>query len=279
MISKLTSGETIKLAPGIRRIIAPNAGLMTGPGTNTYLLGEKQIAVVDPGPRIDSHIQKIMSEAGAPIKWIFATHTHPDHSPAVKFLAEKTDAKILGIPAPTGIHQDMTFIPHHQLTDAEIFTTEEFKLKALHTPGHASNHLCFLHQTYNWLLTGDHIINGSTVVINPPDGNMSDYISSLNRLKNETIEAILPGHGDLLKNPYEAIDWIINHRLERELKVIEALSDYPKMPISKLVAFVYKEIDQSLHDLAQRSLLAHLLKLKKEGSVICENENWELILK
>lgn len=272
----LVAGTIVSLTPGIRRLIAPNAGMMTGPGTNTYLLGEKEIAVVDPGPAIGTHIQEIVDVAAAPIRWILVTHTHPDHSPAAMALAKATGAEVLGIPAPQGRHQDQTFVPDRILADGDSFATDEFELEIVHTPGHASNHLCYLHAQCRWLFTGDHIINGSTVVIDPPDGSMSDYIQSLQKLKTMQIDALAPGHGAVLENVQEALDWIISHRLQRECKVVEKLKAHPATSLAELVVHVYDEVDASLHTLAERSLLAHLLKLERDGRAGQHKNRWHL---
>jgi len=202
-----------ELAPGVRRIVAPNPSMMTGPGTNTYLFGRDAIAVVDPGPRLKQHIENIVDRAGAPIRWILATHTHPDHSPGVRLLAEQTGADVLGMPAPPGRHQDASFEPGRVLADGDALQTDEFTLEAIHTPGHASNHLCFLHVETNWIVTGDHVIDGSTVVIDPPDGNMKQYLESLERVKTFEPAALLPGHGDRIDEPARVIDWIISTNL------------------------------------------------------------------
>jgi len=273
----LVAGIATTLIDGVQRLIAPNAGMMTGPGTNTYLLGEKHIAVIDPGPAIDAHIDKIIEVAAAPIRWILVTHTHPDHSPAAAILAAKTGAEVLGIPAPQGPHQDQTLVPDRRLSDKDLFSTDEFELEAVHTPGHASNHLCYLHKQSQWLFTGDHIINGSTVVIDPPDGSMSDYLDSLQKLKTKSIKALVPGHGAVLENVTEALDWLIDHRLSRESKVLRSLKTHPATSLSELVTHVYDDVDSSLHPLAERSLLAHLLKLKIDSKASTENNRWHPI--
>ena len=277
MATDLAAGTLVELAPGVNRLIAPNPGMMTGPGTNTYILGEQEVAVIDPGPVIEGHIDKICELAPGPIKWILATHTHPDHSPAVAALAGQTGAEKLGRPAPDGQHQDKTFEPDRILEDGDIFKTAEFRLEAIHTPGHASNHLCYFNEELGWLFTGDHIINGSTVVIDPPDGSMSDYLASLEKLMDMVLIVIAPGHGDPIDSPYEAIDWIIKHRLEREAKVIAVLEAHPNSTITELVPHVYGDVHERLYGVAERSLLAHLLKLEDDESAKQESDRWNLI--
>ena len=275
MSTTLTAGELTELADGVRRLIAPNPGMMTGPGTNTYLIGTKAIAVIDPGPRIDSHLQTV-AESGD-IRWILVTHTHPDHSPGAARLAEMTGALTVGMPAPDGPHQDRSFKPALIPSAGHILEGPDFSIQMIHTPGHASNHLCFLHSGYRWLFTGDHIMNGSTVVIDPPDGDMQDYLNSLLMLKDFEIDAIAPGHGDLFHNPYEVIDWIVDHRLSREEKVIDALIANPRLSSRELVPHVYDDVDKRLYDWAERSLLAHLIKLEKEHRAVNEADFWRMI--
>ena len=274
---KLQAGQLTELAPGVRRLVAPNPSMMTGPGTNTYLLGIREIAVIDPGPALQEHIDAIQQHADAPIKRILVTHTHPDHSPAASLLATACGAELFGRTPPQGRHQDQTFAPDHILADGEIIATDEFSLQAVHTPGHASNHLCFLHAALNWLFTGDHIINGSTVVIDPPDGNMGDYLRSLERLKSLQLETILPGHGDIIEKPDVAVDWLIDHRLKRESKVVAALRQQPNATSRELVPLVYEDVDASLHELAEHSLLAHLIRLEENLRVKMERGRWRLM--
>lgn len=264
----------VVLAPGVRRIVAPNPSMMTGPGTNTYLFGEREIAVVDPGPRLRVHIDDIIGRAGAPIRWILATHTHPDHSPGVSLLAEKTGAEVLGMPAPEGQNQDASFRPGRILNDGDALETAEFVLEAIHTPGHASNHLCYRHSASNWILTGDHVIDGPTVVINPPDGNMSHYLESLRKLKGLQPTALLPGHGDRVDDPARLIDWIIDHRLEREAKVLAAVRANPGLTTRALVPKVYADVPTKLYAWAERSLLAHLYKLEQDGVARLTDGRW-----
>jgi glyoxylase-like metal-dependent hydrolase (beta-lactamase superfamily II) len=266
--------ELSQLAPGIRRLVAPNPSMMTGPGTNTYLFGYSEIAVLDPGPVIDSHIERIRDVAGGPIRWVLVTHTHPDHSPGAAALADATGAELLGRAAPEGRYQDKTFVPDRELCDGDELATGQFVLRAVQTPGHASNHVCYLHAEMNWLFTGDHVIDGSTVVIDPPDGNMSHYIEALRRVKALQCAALLPGHGDVINDPDRVVDWIIDHRLERERKVAAALAANPKLTTHELVPHVYKDVDEKLYGLAERSLLAHLLKLEDDGAAHRSGERW-----
>lgn len=272
----LEPGQITELAPGVRRLVAPNPSMMTGPGTNTYLLGQGQIAVVDPGPAMPKHVTAIQELAAGTIKWILVTHTHPDHSPAAALLMEATGAELIGRPPPKGRHQDQTFEPEVVPEDGDTVEVGEVELKAIHTPGHASNHLCYLHERHKFLFTGDHIINGSTVVIDPPDGDMGDYLRSLERLKSLDTKAILPGHGDVMNEPQEAIDWLIKHRREREAKVIAALQQQPNATSRQLVPLVYDDVDKDRYELAEHSLLAHLIHLEEELRVSMANGRWKL---
>ena len=263
-----------ELESGVRRLVAPNPSMMTGPGTNTYLFGREEVAVLDPGPAIRKHIDDIIERAGAPIRWVLVTHTHPDHSPGARLLADATGAELLGQPAPEGAQQDRTFVPGRILEDGDRLETGEFVLEAVHTPGHASNHLCYLHAESNWLFTGDQVIDGSTVVINPPDGNMKQYIEALRRIRHLGCGALAPGHGEIIDDPTRAIDWIVDHRLEREEKVVAALQKNPGLTTRELVPHVYMDVREHLYRLAERSLLAHLIKLEEEGRAGLSDGRW-----
>jgi glyoxylase-like metal-dependent hydrolase (beta-lactamase superfamily II) len=263
-----------QLAPGVRRLVAPNPSMMTGPGTNTYLFGIEEVAVLDPGPVIDSHLQTIQETANGPIRWVLVTHTHPDHSPAALELARLTGAELLGRPPPDGQHQDMTFAPDRVLEDGDRLSVDGADIEVIRTPGHASNHICLRHVELNWVFTGDHVIDGSTVVIDPPDGNMKHYLESLSKVKALRPAALAPGHGELIRDPDRAIDWIIEHRLERETKVVAALRENPGLTSMELVPQVYKDVDKKLYGWAERSLLAHLLKLKDDGAATLDNDQW-----
>ena len=265
--------EVVQISPLIRRITAGNASVFTGPGTNTYLIGKEEITVLDPGPAMDSHIDAITSAKGK-IKQIVVTHTHPDHSPGVKLLQERIDVPAYGMLTETSKGQDRSFNPDKILKDGDTFEETEFTLKVVHTPGHASNHLCYILEEEEFIFTGDHIMNGSTVVIGPPDGNMKQYLDSLEKLKNFKLSKIAPGHGEVLDSPHEVAEWIINHRLQREGKVAEALKEATKGNPESLVARVYDDVDSSLFPIAKASLLAHLIKLEEDNIAFKEGDDF-----
>ena len=275
-INPMKAEEVVQISPLVRRITAGNASVFTGPGTNTYLVGMDEVTVVDPGPALDSHIEAILGASGT-IKQIVVTHTHPDHSPGVKLLQEAIDVPAYGLITETTKDQDKTFHPKKFLLDGDLLEEEEFTLEVIHTPGHASNHLCYLVKEEGLIITGDHIMNGSTVVISPPDGNMKHYIESLEKLKNYDLKSIAPGHGEVMKEPQLVAEWIIKHRLEREEKVADALRKAGKGSSDSLVEEVYNDVDPSLFPIAKWSLQAHLLKLADDGKAIQEGENftWE----
>ncbi|MCC6210118.1 MAG: MBL fold metallo-hydrolase [Burkholderiales bacterium] len=257
----------------VTRITAPNPGMMTGPGTNAYLVGRRDeggaLAVIDPGPAIDSHVAKILEEgagrSGSRIRWILTTHTHPDHSPAAALLKAATGAQVIGMPRPEHGHQDHGFAPDRVPADGERLQLDGCALRAVHTPGHASNHLCYLLEETRMLFTGDHVMQGSTVVINPPDGDMRVYLASLERLLALNAAIFAPGHGYLIGAPQREIRRLIAHRLAREAKVAAALQRRGPSTLEELVTDVYDEVSPRLHAVAMRSLAAHLDKLVAEG--------------
>lgn len=261
----LTSGQLDEIATGVRRLVARNPGFMTGPGTNTYLVGVERCAVIDPGPHDLMHIERILEAAGARVSAILATHTHPDHSPAVAALAQATGAEVLGRGAPVHGRQDATFAPTRVLNDGDIVHVGDLALRAIHTPGHASNHLCYLLEGTGLLFSGDHVMQGSTVVIGPPDGNMQLYLQSLARLQREPVTSIAPGHGTVIEGAQAEVTRLIAHRLQREAKVVERLRRAGRVTLDVLVTSVYDDVDPRLHPVAKGSLLAHLLKLEAEG--------------
>jgi len=276
---EILPGVPVSLSERVTRLTASNPGVMTGPGTNTYLIGDAAngVAVIDPGPADVEHVDTIIEEAPGPIRWILCTHTHVDHSPAALLLKECTQARTYGMLAAHTERQDQTFVPDHQVAEGEILELAGVTLRVLHTPGHASNQVCYFLEEEHLLFTGDHIMQGSTVVINPPDGNMADYFASLERLYEEDIEWLAPGHGFLMEKPYEVVERLIVHRRNRENKVVNALRDAGQGSVETLVPIVYDDTPERMHRLAMRSLLAHLHKLEADGRAKQDQEIWELI--
>lgn len=270
--AEFTPGTVVELAKGIRRLVAPNPGPMTGPGTNTYILGRKLLTIIDPGPGIDSHIDAL-GELGA-VDRILVTHTHRDHSPAAKTLAQRTGADLVGRPPPSDGRQDVSFQPDHVPVDDEVLALDDFTLQVIATPGHASNHLCYFIHELGWLFTGDHIMGGSTVVITPPDGDMDAYLNSLEGLKRLRLKALLPGHGGKIEQPNNAIDGLIRHRLAREAKVLAALNLTDAQSVEALLPAVYDDVPEALHPVAKYSLSAHLQRLANHNRAVDEKQGW-----
>lgn len=277
---ELIPGRAVRLSARIIRVTANNSGMMTGPGTNTYLIGggtTNEWTVIDPGPLDAQHVEAILSAAPGPIRRIFVTHTHNDHSPATLSLKAKTGAMVYGQMAAFAHHQDASFVPDQVLRGTErIALPGNTTLRVIHTPGHASNHLCYLLEQEKTLFTGDHIMQGTTVIINPPDGNMAAYLASLRSLLHEDIEWLAPGHGFLMAQPQRAMHWIIEHRLQREAKIVAALRATGPVTASELLKQVYRDVSERLHGVAMRSLLAHLIKLQEDGLAVETSEQWSL---
>lgn len=261
----LSHKEAVTLAPGVRRLVCNNPGPMTGPGTNTYILGERELAVIDPGPLDELHLERLC--ALGTIRWVLVTHTHRDHSPAARALAARTGAQLLGAPGPDDGHQDTSLEPDECLVDGLQLVTQEFTLTALHTPGHVDNHFCFLHAATGFLFTGDHIMQGSTVVIIPPSGDMQAYIRSVQRLAAQPVQWLAPGHGHLLGDVHNYLSALIAHRLGREDKIRRVLHRRAHaQTLAELTSQAYDDVDTALHEWAIYSLWAHLVKLEREGS-------------
>jgi glyoxylase-like metal-dependent hydrolase (beta-lactamase superfamily II) len=267
--AQVTPGEPMRLSGRVIRLTAANPGVMTGPGTNSYLVGAlktNEWAAIDPGPADAAHVQALLAAAPGPIRWILVTHTHLDHSPGAALLAQATGAPVLGRRTPCAHWQDEHFNPARELHEGErLALDEDTTLRVVHTPGHASNHLCYLLEEEATLFTGDHVMQGSTVVINPPDGDMAAYLASLRRLRDEfaQLEWLAPGHGFLIAQPQRVWNFLIQHREQREAKLLAALTEHPQS-LDELLPRIYDDVPPARHAAARRSLLAALLKLRAE---------------
>ncbi len=272
----IVPGEVVELSPLVRRVTAPNPGMMTGPGTNAYLVGTTQLALIDPGPESESHRDAILKAADGRLRWILCTHTHRDHSPGAAALKKATGAEVIGMPAPQYDNQDTDFAPDRILENGEVLDCGDFKLRAVHTPGHASNHLCYLLDREKLLFTGDHVMQGSTVVISPPDGDMVAYLKSLESLLALDIARIAPGHGHPIEKAHAEAKRLISHRLKREQIVVDAFEKKNPATLDELLPIVYADVSPRLHPVARRSLHAHLLKLAYDGRVEEQGGQWKL---
>lgn len=278
-MTAIKSGQYYQLSSQVGRVTAPNPGPMTGAGTNTYLLStdihSAGVTVVDPGPANDAHLEALLALAGDRINTIIVTHTHSDHSPGAKALAQRCGARVIGAtPAPDAAYQDEDFKADAELSDDELLELDGVAIRAIHTPGHVNNHYCFLIEADGMLLTGDHMMNGSTVVIIPPAGVMKDYIESLQKLKLYSLRTLGPGHGDIMDNPLQAVDDLIAHRLRREAKVVDKLKTVASADKAALTELVYDDVDPQLHFMAELSLWAHLIKLQTEGRAQEDDGQW-----
>jgi glyoxylase-like metal-dependent hydrolase (beta-lactamase superfamily II) len=273
----LQPGRAVTVAPGVDRIIAPNPSFMTGPGTNTYLLGDDRLALIDPGPADDAHFVTLLEAVGDRLGWILVTHTHIDHAPLAGRLKAATGAEILAFgPAPDqppwmnvgGLDaHDRDFAPDRILLDGDRLDTGELAIEAVYTPGHASNHLCFELTGSGLLFSGDHIMSGSTVVVGPPDGDMAKYLESLERVKARAPRRIAPGHGDVIEDPAAVLDEYLRHRRAREAQVLAGLAVAPEagVTVEQLVEAIYTDVPAHLHPVARYSVWGHLRKLAADG--------------
>ncbi len=287
--AELLPGRAVRLSAHVVRVTAPNPGPMTGPGTNSYLLGSGNAwTVIDPGPVSAPHLQALLAAAPGRIERILVTHTHLDHSPGARALAQATGAPVFGRRPRHPEGQDPSFEPARELAAGERLRLcddpgARVTLRVIHTPGHASNHLCYLFEEEKLLFTGDQVMQGSTVVINPPDGDMQAYLDALKALQGEDLEWLAPGHGFLVGDPSGVLRDLIAHRLRREAKVHAALAAATSgaratIPIDALLPQVYDDVTPTLHPVARRSLLAHLLKLQADGRALQhEGEAWTAV--
>ena len=268
------SEQPVALLKNVHRLTAPNPGVMTGPGTNTYWVGDplSGFVVIDPGPADSAHLERIWRATGGQIRMIVCTHSHADHSPGAKPLQSLCKAQTGGVPPILGLSSASTanaqsqFKPDLELEHGEILRVGEHSLKVLHTPGHAANHVCLALLEDGLLFTGDHVLNGSTTVVNPPDGSMNDYLDSLDLLAHECqahqLAFILPAHGYVLGFASQAIAQLKAHRLKREAKVIAAMQALPHGSLTDWVAHAYDDVPERLWPVAARSLQAHVERIQ-----------------
>jgi glyoxylase-like metal-dependent hydrolase (beta-lactamase superfamily II)/8-oxo-dGTP pyrophosphatase MutT (NUDIX family) len=279
--------RSVALSQRVQRITCANGSMMTGPGTNTYVIGSpgaEAVAVLDPGPldpHTEAHLQAVLAAVAAMgaqrVSHILLTHSHRDHSPAAQRLRELTGAQLLGHRAHHLSGQDLSFRPEHEPADGEhLVLGPDCTLHAVFTPGHASNHICWLLEQERLLFTGDHVMQASTVVINPPDGQMATYMASLERLLTLDLEWLAPGHGFLMAHPHTEVQRLLAHRRQREAKVFAALRAAGVVRAEELVSAVYGDVPVARHGIAARSLQAHLIKLEAENRVELLGERWRV---
>jgi glyoxylase-like metal-dependent hydrolase (beta-lactamase superfamily II)/8-oxo-dGTP pyrophosphatase MutT (NUDIX family) len=273
------SERPVALRRNVLRLTAPNPGMMTGPGTNSYVVGEPGAwIVIDPGPALPSHVAKLADAVRDGLIAIVCTHSHPDHSPGAPLLRERVgrDVPILGLPSGPDARAHSHFVPDRELDHGERLRAGDSTLRVVHTPGHAANHLCLVLEEDRLLFSGDHVLNGSTTVVDPPDGNMGAYLDSLRRLAAEPVDFILPAHGHVLGPASTAIRKLIAHRLAREEKVAAALAKAGPGTLDDLVPTAYDDVKPPLYPVAKRSLLAHLEKLETDGRATRDGEAWRI---
>jgi glyoxylase-like metal-dependent hydrolase (beta-lactamase superfamily II) len=279
------TGACERLEPLVRRVLAPNPSPFTYTGTQTYLIGTGEaLAVLDPGPNAPEHLEALIACIGeAKVVAIACTHTHRDHSPAAKLLTEATGAPIVGCAAlhiESGEPRvdapfDRDYTPDRVLLDGETIEGPGWTLTAIATPGHTSNHLCFALEGTGALFTGDHVMGWSTSVVVPPDGDMADYMASLDKLQARDDRIYYPAHGPAVTNPRQLVRGMIGHRRQRERQIVRLLDDAPRT-IADMVPLMYKGVDQRLWPAASQSVLAHLIDLERRGMAGRDREVWHL---
>jgi glyoxylase-like metal-dependent hydrolase (beta-lactamase superfamily II) len=284
-------GERVQVTPLIARVVANNPGPFTFMGTGVYIVGNRDVAVIDPGPDMPEHIEALKRALeGCRVTHILVTHTHSDHSPAAGPLKEWSGAKTYAF-GPHGSGRgsigedggpkveaggDMDFVPDVRVTDGEIVAGDGFSFECVHTPGHTSNHMCFALRQEQALFTGDHIMGWSTTVVTPPDGDMAAYIASVEKLERRADRILYPTHGAPVTDPKPFLAAYRAHRLDRERQVLAAIAA-GRDTIAAMVAQMYADVDVRLHPAASRSVLAHLIKLEREGRVARDGERYRLI--
>jgi glyoxylase-like metal-dependent hydrolase (beta-lactamase superfamily II) len=271
-------GAVDRVSPLIRRVIANNPGPFTFTGTGTYIIGSGEVAVIDPGPADPAHLAALRRALeGEHVSAIVVTHTHMDHSPLAAALAEATGAPVCGLPAP-GIEEaavrldeghDRAFAPDRLVADADRVAGAGWTLEAMTTPGHASNHVCYALVEENALFSGDHVMGWSTTVVSPPDGDMADYLASLDKVASRGFATLWPTHGPPVREVAPFLAAYRDHRTAREAQILEQLA-CGQTRIGDMVREIYADVDPRLHPAAAHSVLAHLIKLVGEGRVASE---------
>lgn len=278
------TGIVETLDPLVRRLLAPNPSPFTYSGTQTYIVGRGDVAVIDPGPDLDEHLDALLSALGDErIAAIVCTHTHRDHSPASRPLKAATGAPIVGC-APLALSDegpradaafDFDYAPDRVLADGEELSGDGWTLEAVATPGHTSNHLCLALEETGALFTGDHVMGWSTTIVSPPDGDMAAYMQSLEKLLAREDVIYYPAHGPAVERPQRLVRGLIGHRRQREGQILRRLKA-GEGRISAMVEQMYKGLDPRLHPAAGRSVLAHLIDLEARGIVRHDGEHWSL---
>jgi len=268
-------GAPAQVSPLIRRVIAPNPGPFTFTGTGVYIVGRRTVAVIDPGPDLAPHLEALLAAlAGETVSHILTTHTHADHSPLAHPLAKRTGAVVIGraAPPPPGASialdeaDEALFRPDIEVADGARIIGPGWTLEAIATPGHASNHVCYALIEENALFSGDHVMGWSTTVISPPDGDMTDYYASLDKVAARDFSTLWPTHGPPVTDVASFLAEYRLHRQAREAQILEHLQA-GRTQISEIVAAMYSTTDQRLHPAAARSVTAHLIHLERQGEV------------
>jgi glyoxylase-like metal-dependent hydrolase (beta-lactamase superfamily II) len=269
-------GDADDISPLIRRVVAENPSAFTFKGTGTYIIGHGEVAVIDPGPMINAHVEALMRALeGETVTHILITHTHSDHSPAAAPLKKLTGAKTYGYgPHAAGGGEedgDMDFVPDVEIRHGDIIEGNGWTVECVHTPGHTSNHICFALKEEKALFTGDHVMGWSTSIVSPPDGNMHDYMNSLRLLLTRDDEIYWPTHGPAIKDTKTFVRSFIAHREEREASIIAQIKE-GRTHIKDMVPVIYAAVDKRLYPAAARSVYAHVLGMIEDGRIAADGE-------
>lgn len=275
-LDSLPTGEAMRLSPLVARVLAPNPSAFTYTGTQSYVIGRDDVAIIDPGPAEDAHLDALIAAVGGRVvRGIVCTHTHRDHSPAAAPLAARLNAPIIGCAPLTlvddGPRADAAFDAHYRpddiLADGALLSGDGWTIEAVATPGHTSNHLCYALKEENVLFTGDHVMGWSTSIVSPPDGDMGEYMRSMFKLLKRDDAVYYPAHGEAVENPQRLVRGMIGHRRHREGQILRHLDmgEDKGRSVADMVPEMYKGVDKRLHPAAARSVLAHLLDLQQRG--------------